>query len=480
MNKESRTRPQADTLYATVYDYVRERIRRGEWKEHEKLPSVRQLAAEWGVHRLTVLKAYQMLKKDHHVYVKDKSGYYVQSRTTLPSDAMQHPVVSAYVQESHLSEIHQVKAVYQFSKALLDPNLLPNLYFSEYVKQVFDRYPKVLGTYSTTQGDEELREALCGYFTRHYRFYLSSEELLITSGSQQAIDLISRVLVKPRDVVLLERPTYSPAIDIFCRQGAQIIPVEIHPDGYDLEQVERLMTEYKPRLFYLNPTVHNPTGYTVPAKQRKQLVELAENYHCLLVEDDPYRDIYFEEEPPLPLFAYDTAGCVIYIRSFSKYIAPGLGVAAVACRPSMMRHLLAAKSLSDSGAPLLNQKIFLHYFFSDRLQQHLEKLRTALSIRKDLVEEELSATDWTWTSPTGGFNLWIRLPETIPMDRLLGKSIEQSLSFVPGSICDPWREMKSWMRLSYSYMNEQQLREGMKKLVSLARTISLEGAESGW
>ncbi|WP_134685485.1 aminotransferase-like domain-containing protein [Brevibacillus migulae] len=460
---------QSEKLFERVYDYVLERIKRGEWQEHEKLPSVRVLAKELSVNRLTVLKSYQLLKQQQHVYVKDKSGYYVQPGGRMTIDSTHDPVLSAYVQKSHLSEIHQVQAAFQFSIALLDPNLLPNLYFSEYVKKVFDLYPKVLGTYSGTQGDAELREALCDYFSKQHQFYLSRDELMITTGSQQAIDLVAKVLVKPRDAVLLERPTYSPAIDVFSRQGARIIPVEIHPCGYDLEQVERLMQTHKPRLFYMNPTFHNPTGYTVPAEQRKRLVELAEKYHCLLVEDDPYRDIYFEEEPPQPLFSYDTAGCVIYIRSFSKYIAPGLGIACIACRPYYMKALLAAKSLSDSGAPLLNQKIFLHYFFSERMQQHLGKLRTALAIRKEVMEEALSVTDWKWISPTGGFNLWISLPETIPMDHLLAKSIEHSLTFVPGSICDPLREKQSWIRLSYSYMNEQQLRAGISQLVNLSR-----------
>ncbi|MGE5702059.1 MAG: GntR family transcriptional regulator, partial [Clostridia bacterium] len=176
--------------FEQIYDYVLERIRCGEWKAHDKLPSIRTLAAEFGVHRLTVYKAYQLLKQHQKVYAKDKSGYYVHPDGRLPLESMHDPIVSAYVQESHLSEIHQVKAMYQFSKALLDPNLLPNHYLSEYVKNVFDLYPKVLGTYSTTQGDLELRQALCRYFTKQHHFYLTMDELLITSGSQEAIDLI--------------------------------------------------------------------------------------------------------------------------------------------------------------------------------------------------------------------------------------------------------------------------------------------------
>jgi len=192
-------------------------------------------------------------------------------------------------------------------------------------------------------------------------------------------------------LVTLERPTYSPAIDVFRRQGAVLLPVEIGKDGYDLQQVEALMQTHRPRLFYLNPTFHNPTGYTISAEQRKRLVEIAGRHHCLLVEDDPYRDIYFGKEPPLPLFSYDTTGTVIYLRSFSKYVAPGIGIATLACRPSIMKLLVRAKSLSDSGTPLLNQKIFLLYFFSERLQQHLDKLRIALSVRKEIVEEQLAA-----------------------------------------------------------------------------------------
>ncbi len=471
MKRRDLSSTQSDKLFEQIYDYLLERIRRGEWKEHEKLPSVRALALEFNVHRLTVFKAYQLLKQNQKVYVKDKSGYYVQPGHGLSLESRNDPIISAYVQESHLSEIHQVQATYQFSKALLDPNLLPNLYFSEYVKKVFDLYPKVLGTYSTTQGDQELREALCQYLHKHYHFYLTADELLVSAGSQEAIDLVARVLINPRDVVFLERPTYSPAIDVFRRQGAQIVPIEIDEHGYDLDQVEQLMQLHKPRLFYLNPTYQNPTGYTVPAEQRKRLVELAAQYHCLLVEDDPYRDMYFGEKPPLPLFSYDTSGTVIYIRSFSKYIAPGLSIAIIACRPSIMKVLIKAKSLSDSGTPLLNQKIFLHYFFSERMQQHLEKLRIALSIRRDLMEEEFSVTDWEWVSPQGGFTLWMKLPQTVPMDALLSKSIEQSITFVPGLICDPLRESKSWIRVCFSYLNEQQLREGARKLIGVCSML---------
>ncbi len=463
--------PQSQPLFRQVYDYISNRMERGEWKAHDKLPSIRLLAEEIKVHRLTVFKAYKVLTEDGKVYVKDKSGYYVSADSASSEGVEDSVVVSSYVLSNQLSDIHRIPAKYQFSQALIDPNLLPNMYLSDYVKKVFDMYPKVMGTYATVQGDDELRESLSQHFREHQRLQLSADELLITSGAQQAINLIAHTMLGPMDTVLIERPTYSVAMDIFRRQGARLIPVQITPEGYDLDEVEMLMRTYKPRMFYMNPTHQNPTGYTVPTCQRKLLVELAERYHCLIVEDDPFRDMYFDEEPPLPLFAYDTEGWVVYISSFRKYIAPGLRICGVACRYPFMEQLIKAKSLADNGTPQLNQKIFLHYYNSPRLQQHIYKLRIALQVHKEIMEEELAKADWEWTSPTGGLNLWVKLPGNISGEELFSKSIEQGITFVPGEICDPQGELKSWIRLSFSFTNEALLREGMQRLTALSRTL---------
>ncbi|OMD09817.1 aminotransferase-like domain-containing protein [Paenibacillus odorifer] len=457
-------------LFRQVYEFLLNRMERGEWVAHDKLPSIRLLAEELKVHRLTVFKAYRRLTEDGKVYVKDKSGYYVAPIISLPAIEV-GAAVSAYALTNPLSDIQRVPVKYQFSQALIDPGLLPNLFLSDYVKKVFDLYPKVMGTYASVQGDNELRETLSHHFRKQHRLQLTSEELLITSGAQQAINLIARIVLGPLDTVLVERPTYSVAMDIFRREGARLVPVEITPEGYDLEEVEALMKKHKPRMFYINPTHHNPTGYTVPVQQRKLLVELAERYRCLLVEDDPFRDMYFDEEPPPPFFAYDTEGWVIYISSFSKYVAPGLRICAVACRYPFMERLITAKSLADNGTPLLNQKIFLHYYTSPRLQQHLGKLRIALQVHKEIVEEELAGTGWEWTTPQGGLNLWVKLPEHLTMDHLFASSMAQSIAFVPGELFDPLGEMKSRLRLSYSFASEGVLREGIQRLIGIAHSL---------
>ncbi|WP_058300530.1 aminotransferase-like domain-containing protein [Gorillibacterium timonense] len=467
----------AQPLFRQVYEHLLNRMARGEWKPHDKLPSIRVLAEELQVHRLTVFKACRELAECGKVYVKDKSGYYVSpaSRRDAEPEADKEKVATAYSLTSALSDIHRLPARYQFSQALIDPNLLPNLFLSDYVKKVFDLYPKVMGTYSSAQGDEELRGMLSRHFRERHRLQLAPEELVITSGSQQAINLIAGTVLGPMDAVLVERPTYSVALDIFRRRGARLVPVEITPEGYDLGQIEEQLRRHRPRMFYMNPTHHNPTGATVPAWQRKRIVELAERYRCLLVEDDPFRDMYFETEPPPPFFAYDTEGWVIYISSFSKYIAPGLRICAVASRQPFVEQLVIAKALADGGTSLLNQKIFLHYYTSSRLQQHVGKLRIALQVQKEIVEEELAGSGWQWTTPQGGLNLWVKVPETVSVDELFMRAREESISFVPGTICDPLGEMHSWLRLSYSFLSAEVLRDGIRRLKQLARELEGSG-----
>lgn len=467
------------TLQQLVYDTIAKGIATGEWKESDKLPSVRVMAERLKVHRLTVLKAYQQLLEDGIVEVKYKSGYFVASMaggdvsadSLASSPPWEYQARSLYVNRSRLSDIHRHQVDYQMSEALIDPALLPNAFLSNHVKQVFDMYPKVLSTYSSVSGDLELREEMARYFMEKQGIAVHPEELLITTGSQQAIDLISRSLVKSGDAVLIERPTYSPAIDVFVQQDVNLLHIEITPQGYDLEHIEYMMRTEKPKLFYMNPTFQNPTGYTVPATQRKALVELAERYECILVEDEVYHDIYFGDPPPLPFFYYDTEGYVIHIRSFSKYVAPGLRISVLAARPELMKVIVPVKALSDNGTPLLTQKIFQHYFFSSRLQEHVAKLRIALELRKARMENLLAATDWSWSSPGGGLNLWIRLPETINVDALLQQCLAESVAFVPGRICDPLDRMESWIRLSYSYLSEVQLEEGIRRLVEISDRV---------
>ncbi|SDR78661.1 DNA-binding transcriptional regulator, MocR family, contains an aminotransferase domain [Paenibacillaceae bacterium GAS479] len=466
---------ESSSMRLKVEQAVLEGVRTGEWKEGERVPSVRVMAERLGVHRLTVLKAYNRLEQAGLLEAKYRSGYFVRSRDSGKGDSElgheEHWAYAArpgYRNRSRLSDIHRMPVKYRMSEALLDPALLPNRFLASHAKEVLDQHPMVLSTYSTVMGDLSLREAMAEYFQDRYGIEVNADEIMVTSGSSQAIDLVSRALMKPGDKVMVERPTYSPAIDIFQQQGIRMLPVELTPEGFDMERVEVLMRLEKPRMFYLNPTFHNPTGYTVPIHQRKALIELAERYSCILIEDDVYYDLYFDNPPPPPMFYYDTEGFVVYIRSYSKYIAPGLRISFLLARPSVMEAIFPLKALSDAGTPLLGQKIFHSFFFSARMQEHIVKLRLAVRLRKEAMERVLARSGWQWESPDGGLNLWVRLPEGVSAELLLARGLDQSVAFVPGSICDPNGEMDNWIRLSYSLLGEKSLEEGVERLISAA------------
>jgi len=464
-------------LYQQVYDYIVQRISIGEWEEGSKLPSVRILASQLGVHRLTVLKAFQALKDNQYVYVKDKAGYYVKRAAAdkeKPSSLMgMEPKIYSYIKNSHLSDIHNKPVRYMFSTSLIDPKLLPNRYLSEHVKEIFNQYPHLLGTYAPVKGDGELIKGFSAYFQKHYDFYIHEESILVTTGAQQGIDIIAKVFVQSHDYVLIDSPTYSAAVDIFRNRGAQLLPIDLTKKGFLLDQVESYMKKYKPKLFYMNPTFHNPTGYTVPTEQRKQLVELAERYHCILVEDDSFHEIYFGKAPPPPIFTYDPCGYVIYLRSFSKYIAPGLRICALLAHPTLIKWLIKGKALADNGTPLLNQKAFLYYLTSERVHRHMEKLRIALQIRKEAMEKALSRSYFTWDSPSGGLNLWVNLQKDTNIEQFKIKALEKQISIVPGNICDPAAQNIPYIRLSYSFLNEQEIKEGIQLLNEVYENIQV-------
>ncbi|MEW4371950.1 PLP-dependent aminotransferase family protein [Paenibacillus kandeliae] len=456
--------------FRQISAYIEARIGRGDWQAHERLPSVRQLSQDSGMHRLTVFKAYQQLKDQGTIYARNKSGYYVAPPAVhqMTNENELEPALF----EGNMGELHRLPARYQFSQALIDPNLLPNHYFAEYTKKVFDLYPKLLGMYAHVQGDLELRQLLARYFSRNSRFHIDPSELLIASGAQQAIHLIAEAWIRPGDYVVIESPTYATALDVFRQKGARLLTVDIDHNGYRMEQIEQIMQRYKPRLFYVNPTFHNPTGLCIPAEQRKQVVDLAAQHQCLLIEDDTCSDIYFDQQPPPPMFAYDTEGYTIHIRSFSKYISPGLRIACIAARQPWFKALLSAKSLVDGGTPLLNQKVFLHYFMSDRLHRHLDTLRVALRIRKEIMQQELQQTGWEYNEPQGGLSLWVKLPDHLSVPRLLSRCLERQISFVPGALFEHNdQRSQQQIRLSFSFASEQQIRDGIRELVDIAREL---------
>lgn len=292
--------------------------------------------------------------------------------------------------------------------------------------KILNKDQMILATYGPVQGDYELRVEITKYLHEHQKLVTDPSQLLITSGAQQGIDLIAQTLLKPGDIVLVESPCYSAALDIFINKGAQIIPVPLDNHGVRSDLIDDICQGKNPVLLYTNPTFQNPTGTVMSKERRMELIELAELYKFFIIEDDSFGEIYFEGATvPPPIKNWDTNGHVIYIKGFSKTLAPGLRIASLIADGPIFAWLYAVKGSMDIGSPLLTQKALLPFLRAERMKHHLEKLRTAVQIRRDITIDMLSPLkEIHFEIPNGGFNLWITLPNSIDPFTLLQKRIK--------------------------------------------------------
>ncbi|MFL9651848.1 MocR-like pyridoxine biosynthesis transcription factor PdxR [Exiguobacterium chiriqhucha] len=459
------------SLTKQIYQGVLDHIRSEFLEENVKLPSVRELSKQLEVSLITVVKAYQRLEQEGFVTSVQGKGTFVR-RTALEGrieTKESNPFdwqlsVQDYLQRSQFARFHQVPEKIHLSSSMIDPGLLPNRYLEQELRRMLIENPKVLSQYGEIQGDELLREAMVGYLEK-IDIPTSSDQILVTSGSQQGIDLIARTFVGPGDVIIMEAPTYPGAIDAFRGRGAIVLTVPVDNEGMRVDLLHDLCDKYKPKLIYTVPTFQNPTGTVMPIKRRRQVLELAKSMHCLIVEDDPCSEIYFEKKPPASLKSLDQDGHVIYLKGLSKILAPGCRIGVLTASGSIFKRLVAAKANADLGSPLLTQRAITPFITSKRMMEHLKKLRTALKVRRDLalgILSKYAPEEVYWFVPKGGLNLWITFPDWFDTEYLMLEAKKQHITFLPGSACYPSEQENHHFRISYSYVNEQQLEQGIK------------------
>ncbi|WP_028402062.1 PLP-dependent aminotransferase family protein [Ectobacillus panaciterrae] len=467
------------SLSQQIYLSIVDHIRSGLLQEGTKLPSVRDLSKQLGVSLVTVVKAYNKLEQEDFITSVQGKGTFVNAEKKEEVDTGQKILdfdwqlsVQDYLSRAQFARFHHIPGEIQLSSSMIDPGLLPNQYLGQEIRQLLSENPRMLSQYGEIQGDLQLRNAMTEYL-KIFGVPAAPDNLLITNGSQQGIDLIARTFVGPGDVVVMEAPTYPGAIDVFRGRGATILSVPVDKNGMRVDILQNLCDKYKPKIIYTMPTFHNPTGIVMSAKRRRQVLDIAESIQSIIIEDDPWSEIYFEKKPPASIKSIDHYGHVIYLKGLSKTLAPSCRIGILAASGSIFNRLLAAKANADLGSPLLTQKLILLFIKSKRMTDHMKKLRTALKIRRDLVLELLSQhspSGVTWVTPEGGLNLWISLPSWINTNHILVEAKKQQITFLPGSACYPVEQENHQLRLSYSYMNEQLLRQGATALCSIFRS----------
>ncbi|AEK73690.1 multiple substrate aminotransferase [Thermococcus sp. 4557] len=355
------------------------------------------------------------------------------------------------------------------------PETFPVEKIKEIAQDVLTHHADKALQYGTTKGFTPLRLTLADWMEKRYGIPTSKVEIMMVAGSQQALDLIGRTFINPGDMVVVEGPTYLAALNAFKYYEPEFISIPMDDNGMmvDLleEKLRKLNAEGKKIKFvYTVSTFQNPMGVTMSIDRRKRLIELAREYDFLIVEDSPYAELRYSGEPIPPIKHFDDEGRVLYLGTFSKILAPGFRLGWVAAHPHFIRKMEIAKQAVDLCANTLAQLIAWKYVEEGYLDEHIPKIIEFYKPRRDAMLEALEEympEGVRWTRPEGGMFIWVTLPEGIDTKLMMEKAVSKGVAYVPGEAFFAHRDVKNTMRLNFTYVPEEKIREGVKRLAEV-------------
>ena len=325
--------------------------------------------------------------------------------------------------------------------------------------------------YGPTEGFAQTKECL-RELMRAEGMDPDPEDVIVTTGGQQAIDLIAKTLVDPGDVVIAEAPTYPGAVPVFCSYQAETLQIEIDTDGMRVDLLEQLLDRLaaegrRPKFIYSVPTFQNPAGVTMSAARRRRLVEVAHERELLVVEDNPYGLLRYEGEPVEPLYKLDGGDYVIYVGTFSKILSPGIRLGWLCAPPPVMAKVVLGKQAADLCTSTLSQYFVREYFAEGRWLDYVGELIDVYRVRRDAMLDSLQRHfpgQASWSHPQGGLFLWATLPGYIDTTDLLARALRDNVAFVPGAAAFVDGSGRHAMRLNFSGSSEDEIREGIRRI----------------
>ncbi|MEU9689792.1 PLP-dependent aminotransferase family protein [Amycolatopsis japonica] len=321
--------------------------------------------------------------------------------------------------------------------------------------------------YSPTEGNPRLRELLAERLSGR-GVPTTVDDLLITTGSQQGLQLLSTALLDPGATVLVEEPVYLSALQCFQLAEARIVPVPGDEEGIDPVALDEIAARERPSLLYLVPTFSNPSGRTVGPERRRALAEVIARHGFWLVEDDPYHELRYRGEREEPLSARpELAGRTIYLGTFSKVISPGMRLGWFRAPSELLRRVTILKQATDLHTSTIDQAAAAEYLAAADLDAHVRRLCATYRVRRDAMMAELPAITppgTTWTDPDGGMFVWVTLPSGADTDRLLPEALRHDVAYVPGSAFQVGEPDRSALRLSFASHGPETIAEGLRRL----------------
>jgi 2-aminoadipate transaminase len=341
--------------------------------------------------------------------------------------------------------------------------------------------------YGPTEGLEETKDCIAEVMEAE-GMSVDAEDMLVTTGGQQVIDLVTKTLIDPGDVVVAEGPTYPGAASVFTAYEADLVQVDMDSDGMrvDLleETLDRLDTEgRRPKFIYTVPSFQNPAGVTMSEPRRKRLVEVAHERELLVLEDNPYGLLRYEGEPPTPLLSIDGGVYVMYLGTFSKILSPGIRLGWVVAPPPVLEKINLGKQAADLCTSTLSQLMVQAYFAEGRWRDYVESLTEIYRARRDTMLDALAdhfPPQADWTRPSGGLFIWATLPDFIDTTDLLARALRENVAFVPGEAAFLDGRGRSSMRLNFSGSDEDAIREGIRRIGEVVtEQVQLYGTLTG-
>ena len=470
-------------LYQQIETYLRKGILSGSLAADTRLPASRQMARDLGVNRITVENAYAVLETDGLIYSRMGSGTYVLPPNPLLAFSRDKPgaawplwqqsleLESALSRNTSLEEKRRRAArhadLISFASGIGDAHLFPAEDFRKVLQTVMRRDGIAALDYGEPNGHTPLRETIT-HILASQGLQTSSGNVLITAGSQQALSLVSQLLLKPGDVIMVERPTYSGALDLFQALGFKVVGVPVDRNGMQVEVLEKLLQQHHPKLIYTIPTFHNPTGTCLSSQRRIQLIILADRYNIPILEDDFVGDLRYEGRAQPALKALDPGGRVIYVSTFSKILMPGLRVGFLVAEGPIYDRLVNFKRVNDLATSTLIQRALEVYVTVGRYQSYLRRSCQLFHKRRDTM---LSAIERhlpegiIFEPPQGGLFIWLQLPEKLSSETLLSLAWEQGVDFSPGNgFFSDGSDGRNWLRLNFVAQAPDQVEEGLRRL----------------
>ena len=364
--------------------------------------------------------------------------------------------------------------IISFGGGMPAPESFPTEQFQEACQKVLNQHGAQALQYGSTEGYTPLREMIARHTTR-LGIEVTPDNIMITSGSQQALDLLGKIFINNGDRILVEAPTYMGAMQAWNIYGAEYVTTRSDDNGMVTDELEAALRT-GPKFIYVLPNFQNPTGVTIPLERRVRLIELADQYGVPIVEDDPYGQLRYEGEHIPNVEVLDSkmnhecncySGNVIYLSTFSKILAPGIRLAWVVAPPEVIQKMVMAKQGADLHTPTFNQIVAYEVSRGGFLDQHIQKINTIYRERRDVMLDSLTENmpdGVRWTHPHGGLFLWVTLPTQLNSIELFKDAIQQKVAFVPGKSFYPYSGGENTMRLNFSNATPERINEGISRL----------------